>query len=102
MGLFRKDLRERNEVVEMAIRTRINEVCRSRNITSGYQLQKKFHEKFGFGSIHPTPANNLFNDRVRRFRLESLDLLCKVLDATPGELIIFEKDDENDERKEKQ
>ncbi|HEX8196071.1 MAG TPA: helix-turn-helix transcriptional regulator [Pyrinomonadaceae bacterium] len=76
----------------MAIRTRINEVCHSRKITSGYQLQKAINKLFGYGTIHPTPANNLFNDRVRRFRVETLDLLCKALDTTPGELIVFEDD----------
>ena len=70
----------------MTVRTRINELCASRGITTAYQLQK-------LTGLHPTPANNLFNDKVSRLHLDTLDLLCKAFNVAPGELIVFENDE---------
>lgn len=62
------------------IETNVQEIARQRGMTTAYQLQKAL-------DISPSVAAKLWSDDFELISRVSLDRLCSVLQATPGELI---------------
>ena len=72
-------LRLTKEVNEMAVRLRLGEILRERDMT-----QKEFAEVSG---ISENGISKMVNQPAQ-IRLETLDLLCEKLDVEPGDLLV--------------
>lgn len=46
-----------------------------------------------------TTLYRLYNNEVTRIDFASLERLCKLLDCTPGDIILYEDDDQTDSQK---
>lgn len=46
-----------------------------------------------------TTLYRLYNNEVTRIDFASLERLCKLLDCTPGDIIIYEDDEQTDSQK---
>lgn len=67
------------------IRLRIKEMAEKRGITTAYQLQKA-------ANVPPSAAAKWFKNDLKSIGIETLDLLCKVLECTPNDLLEFQND----------
>ena len=67
------------------IKTHVQEIAQRRGITTAYQLQKALN-------ISPSVAAKIYSDEFEMISRKSLDRLCKVLKASPAELITFVDD----------
>ncbi len=49
--------------------------------------QKQFCDMTGFNTIY---VNKLYHNKTTRIELDKLEIICKVLNITPNELIMIE------------
>lgn len=61
----------------------IKEVAMDRGITTAYQLQKA-------AGVQPSLAAKWYRNDLKSIGIETLDLLCRVLNCTPNDLLRYE------------
>ena len=66
------------------IQTHVQEIAKKRGIETAYQLQKALN-------ISPSVAAKLWADEFELISKTSLERLCTVLNASPAELISYQK-----------
>jgi len=71
-------------VVKVAIR----EMAQRRGLTTAYQLQK-------LAGVQPNLAAKWYRNDLKSIGIETLNLLCRVLNCLPSDLLIYTPD--NDE-----
>ena len=67
----------------------IKEVAMDRGITTAYQLQKA-------AGVQPSLAAKWYRNDLESIGIESLDLLCRVLNCTPNDLLRYEPSTKQD------
>jgi putative transcriptional regulator len=63
------------------IKSRVREVAEAHGIASSYALQHTL-------GVAPTVAARLWQDKVTRFSVETLNKLCEAFNCQPGDLLI--------------
>jgi DNA-binding Xre family transcriptional regulator len=65
------------------VTVRIKEVAMERGITTAYQLQKA-------AAVQPSLAAKWYRNDLKSIGIETLDLLCRVLNCMPNDLLQYE------------
>jgi putative transcriptional regulator len=65
------------------VKVRIRELAEKRGITTAYQLQK-------LTGAQPGLAAKWYRNDLKSISLDTIDLLCKKLECTPGELFAYD------------
>ena len=71
----------RSSIMKLSIKNKLGE----KNI-SRYELAKRI------GVTYPT-IDKIYKGESTAIKLETLQKLCKVLDCTPNDILVFDKDD---------
>ena len=70
----------------MAIIVNLDVIMAKRKISAG-----ELSEKIG---ITPANLSILKNNKAKAVRFSTLEAICKVLDCQPGDILVYEKDDQ--------
>ncbi len=74
------------------IRLKLNEMLENRGM-SAYALHIKSDKK-----LHQSVISKIKNNDSKALQLDTLDMLCKLLDCQPADLIVYESTTQNVER----
>jgi putative transcriptional regulator len=74
------------------IRLKLNEILEKRGM-SAYALHIKSKKK-----LHQSVISKIKNNDSKALQLDTLDMLCKLLDCQPADLIVYESTTQNVER----
>ena len=74
-------MHRRNSIMKLSIKNKLGE----KNI-SRYELAKRI------GVTYPT-IDKIYKGESTAIKLKTLQKLCKVLDCTPNDILVFDKDD---------